>query len=48
MQKVLVIEDDKRIHKTLKLLFESEGYSLEVAPDGPSGLEAFRSTKPSV
>jgi DNA-binding response OmpR family regulator len=48
MQKVLVIEDDKRIYKTLKLLFESEGYSLEVAPDGPSGLEAFRSTKPSV
>lgn len=48
MQKVLVIEDDKRIHKTLKLLFESEGYSLETALDGPSGLEAFRSTKPSV
>jgi DNA-binding response OmpR family regulator len=48
MQKVLVIEDDKRIHKTLKLLFESEGYSLEVATDGQSGLETFRSTKPSV
>jgi DNA-binding response OmpR family regulator len=48
MQKVLLIEDDKRIHKTLMLLFESEGYSLEVAPDGPSGLEAFRSTRPSV
>jgi len=48
MQKVLVIEDDKRIHKTLKLLFESEGYSLEVALDGPSGLEAFRSIRPSV
>jgi len=48
MQKVLVIEDDKRIHKTLKLLFESEGYSLEVALDGPSGLEAFRSSKPAV
>ena len=48
VQKVLLIEDDKRIHKTLKHLFESEGYSLEVALDGPSGLEAFRSTKPSV
>jgi DNA-binding response OmpR family regulator len=48
MQKILLIEDDRRIHKTLKLLFESEGYSLEVALDGPSGLEAFRSTKPSV
>ena len=48
MQSVLLIEDDTRIHKTLKLLFESEGYSLEVAPDGPSGLEAFRSSRPSV
>jgi DNA-binding response OmpR family regulator len=48
MQRILLIEDDKRIHKTLKLLFESEGYSLEVALDGPSGLEAFRSARPSV
>lgn len=48
MQKVLVIEDDKRIHKTLKLLFESEGYTLETASDGSAGLEAFRSIKPAV
>jgi DNA-binding response OmpR family regulator len=48
MPSVLLIEDDTRIHKTLRLLFESEGYSLEVASDGLSGLEAFRSTKPSV
>lgn len=48
MQKVLLIEDDRRIHKTLKLLLESEGYSLEVAHDGPSGLAAFRGTRPTV
>jgi len=48
MPSVLLIEDDTRIHKTLRLLFESEAYSLEVAPDGLSGLEAFRNTKPSV
>ena len=48
MPSVLLIEDDTRIHKTLRLLFESEGYSLEVASDGVSGVEAFRSTKPSV
>jgi len=48
MPSVLLIEDDTRIHKTLRLLFESEGYSLEVASDGVSGIEAFRSTKPSV
>jgi DNA-binding response OmpR family regulator len=39
MQKVLVIEDDKRIHKMLKLAFEPEGYTLEVAADGVTGLE---------
>jgi DNA-binding response OmpR family regulator len=48
MPSVLLIEDDPRIHKTLRLLFESEGYSLEVAPDGVSGIEAFRRAKPSV
>jgi len=48
MRSVLLIEDDTRIQKTLKLLFESEGYSLKVAVDGPSGIEAFRSIRPSV
>jgi len=48
MPSVLLIEDDTRIHKTLKVLFESEGYALKVAPDGVSGVEAFRSAKPSV
>jgi len=48
MQKVLLIEDDKRIHKMLKLSFEQERYSLEAALDGPSGLEAFRRLKPAV
>ncbi|HUI40909.1 MAG TPA: response regulator transcription factor [Terriglobia bacterium] len=46
MQRVLLIEDDKRIHKMLKLMFESEGYALEVASDGLAGLEAFRRSKP--
>jgi DNA-binding response OmpR family regulator len=48
MQKILAIEDDRRIHKMLKLAFESEGYSLEVAADGPSGLATFRTVKPAV
>jgi len=48
MQKVLVIEDDKRIHKMLKLAFEPEGYAVELAADGPSGLAAFRSARPDV
>jgi two-component system alkaline phosphatase synthesis response regulator PhoP len=48
MQSVVVIEDDKRIHKSLKTMFESEGYSVEVALDGAAGLAAFRATRPSV
>ena len=48
MQRILAIEDDRRIHKMLKLAFEPEGYSLEVAADGPTGLAAFRSIKPAV
>jgi len=48
MNTVLVIEDDTRIHKSLKTAFESEGYSVEVALDGLAGLAACRSTHPSV
>lgn len=46
MQKILLIEDDRALHKALKLLFESEGYELEVAQDGMAGLEAFRALRP--
>ncbi|MGH7870479.1 MAG: response regulator transcription factor [Candidatus Dormibacteraceae bacterium] len=48
MLRVLLIEDDKRVHKILKLLFESSGYTLEVALDGPAGLTAFRSSRPAL
>ena len=48
MERILLIEDDRRIHKALKHLFEKEGYALEVAADGAVGLEAFRARKPSL
>jgi DNA-binding response OmpR family regulator len=48
MEKILLIEDDRAIHKALRRLFEREGYSLEVAADGVLGLEAFRARKPSL
>ncbi len=38
MEKILVVDDDRATHKALKHLFESEGYTLEVAQDGPAGL----------
>ncbi|PYV24129.1 MAG: DNA-binding response regulator [Acidobacteria bacterium] len=48
MEKILVIEDDRAIHKALKHLFESEGYAVEVAYDGVAGLEAVRAFRPAL
>jgi DNA-binding response OmpR family regulator len=48
MERILVIEDDRAVQRALKRLFESEGYSVQCAYDGASGLETFRATPPSV
>jgi DNA-binding response OmpR family regulator len=46
MQRILVIEDDRSVQKALRRLFESEGFVVEVAPNGLAGLEAFRAMPP--
>ena len=48
MERILVIEDDRALHKALKLLLEPEGYELEIARDGTAGLEAFRAVRPAL
>ena len=48
MEKILIIEDDRAVHKALKLLLEPEGYELEMARDGTAGLEAFRAAPPAL
>lgn len=48
MDRILLIEDDRTIHKPLRLLFESEGYALEIATDGVAGLETFRALRPAL
>jgi two-component system, OmpR family, alkaline phosphatase synthesis response regulator PhoP len=48
MEKILVIEDDRSIHKALKRLLEGEGFSVEFATDGQSGLAAFRAAPASL
>ena len=48
MQKILLIEDDRSIHKALKLLFETEGFELAIAQDGEAGLEMFRAAPPAL
>jgi DNA-binding response OmpR family regulator len=47
MDRILVIEDDSAIRKVLERFFASEGYDVEVVPDGSAGLEVLRSRPPS-
>ncbi len=46
LDRILVIEDDVRIQKTLVRLFESHNYMVEVASDGQKGVTAFETTTP--
>lgn len=44
MAKILVIDDERAIRNTLKEILEFEGYSVEVAENGRTGLEQSLST----
>jgi DNA-binding response OmpR family regulator len=46
-ERILVIEDDHRVQTALKRLFEPEGYSVEIAPDGTTGLRAATGQVPA-
>ena len=48
MNDILIIEDDKAIVDVLKMILEHEGYKVDFAFNGPSGLEKFRKTIPDV
>lgn len=43
MARILVIEDDDQTRDMLRTLLERHAYEVAVAPDGESGLRAFRS-----
>ena len=43
---ILVVEDDLRMQKVLKRIFAEESYSIDIAGDGKTGLELFRSRHP--
>jgi DNA-binding response OmpR family regulator len=45
--RILAIEDDTAVQKVLKRLFETEGYSVDLANDGLSGLKRFGKRRPS-
>ena len=47
MGRVLVIEDDDVLRKMLQRLFSTEGYEVDVVPDGMAGLEILRQKQSS-
>jgi two-component system, OmpR family, alkaline phosphatase synthesis response regulator PhoP len=48
MDTVLVVEDSRPMQRTLRRLFETDSLQVQIAPDGPSGLEMFRKELPSI
>jgi DNA-binding response OmpR family regulator len=47
VDRILVIEDDKPLRKILRRLLSSEGYEVDVVPDGVSAVEMLRHKTPS-
>src|SRR5689334_19994214 len=48
MATVLIVEDSRPMQRTLQRLFEADALQVQIAPDGPSGLEIFRKELPCV
>jgi DNA-binding response OmpR family regulator len=46
MDTVLVVEDSRPMQRTLQRLFESDSLQVQIAADGPSGLDSFRKQTP--
>lgn len=47
MDRILVVEDDPRVQKALRRLFEPEGYEIEAIADGASGLKEVLERPPA-
>jgi DNA-binding response OmpR family regulator len=47
VKRILVVEDDLSVQKTLKRIFESEDFVVEITNDGKAGLDSFRSSPPT-
>ena len=48
MPVVLLIEDNADAREALRVLLELDGYDVEVAADGPQGIEVARAKTPAV
>jgi DNA-binding response OmpR family regulator len=47
MDRILIVEDDHRVRKALRRLFEPEGYEVQEREDGDAGIEAARTSPPA-
>ncbi len=47
-QRILVIEDERSIASAVAARLRSEGYVVEIAGDGPTGLDAFAQMEPDL
>ncbi len=47
-QRILIIDDEKSIQRSLKLSLEAAGFSVRQAADGLQGIEAFSSQSPDL
>lgn len=47
MDKVLIVEDSRAMQRALQRAFIAEGYQVDVASDGPTGLTSFREQRPN-
>lgn len=48
VKKLLLVDDEEAIRMIYREEFESDGYEVVTAADGPSGLQCFRSTHPDL
>jgi DNA-binding response OmpR family regulator len=46
METILVVEDSRMMQRALRHLFEADGIQVQIAADGPTGLENFRAQPP--
>jgi len=48
MAKILIIDDDKMVRDTLRMLLTAAGHQIVVANDGKQGLKAFTEIQPDL
>lgn len=48
MTKIAIIEDDQAISQMYRIKFETEGYSVETAENGKTGLQLIDSMRPDI